>query len=79
MSNKETSTKENTLQLPLQFSSTSSGQSESETEYSSFRKRRKHPKENKILLKKIKIKSLNGKFWSFSFFSKLSGSKNFSL
>ena len=52
MSNKETSTKENTLQLPLQFSSTSSGQSESETEYSSFRKRRKHPKENKILLKK---------------------------
>ena len=65
MSNKDMSTKENTLQLPPQFSSTSSGKSESETEYSSFGKRRKHPKENEIPLKNIKIRSLNGKFWSF--------------
>ena len=70
MSNKQISTKENTLQLPPQFPSISSGESESETEYSSFGKRRKHPKENEIPLEKIKIKSLNGKFWSFSFISK---------
>ena len=48
------STKENTLLLPPQFSSTSSGGSESETEYSSFGKRRKHPKENEIPQKRIR-------------------------
>ena len=52
LSNKEMSTKQNTLQLPPQFSSPSSGESEPETEYSSFGKRRKHPKENEIPLKK---------------------------
>ena len=51
MSNKVMSTKENTLQLPPQFPSISSGERESETEYSSFGKRRKHPKENEIPLK----------------------------
>ena len=66
MSNKEMLTKENTLQLPPQFPSISSDESESENEYSSFGERRKHYEENEIRLKKIK--SLNGKFWSFSFF-----------
>ena len=51
MSNKEMSTKENTLQLPPHFPSISSGESESKTEFRSFGKRRKHPKENKIPLK----------------------------
>ena len=46
------STKENTLQLPPQFFSTSSGESESETEYNNFGKQRKHLKENEIPLKK---------------------------
>ena len=48
MSNKKMSTEENTLQLPPQFPSISSGKSEPETEYSSFGKRRKHPKENEV-------------------------------
>ena len=69
MSNKEMSIKEDTLQLPPQFPSISC-ERESETEYSSFRKQRKHSKENEIPLKKIKIEWLNGKFWSFSFSSK---------
>ena len=38
MSNKEMSNNKNTLQLPPQFPSISSGESESETEYSSFGK-----------------------------------------
>ena len=42
------STKENTLQLPTEFSSTSSSESESETEYSNLKKRRKHCKENEV-------------------------------
>ena len=42
------STKENTLQLPPQFHSTSSSESQSETEYSSFKKRGKHHKENEV-------------------------------
>ena len=42
------STKENNLQLPPQFPSTSSSESESETEYSSFKKRGKHHKENEV-------------------------------
>ena len=70
------STKENTLQLP-QFPSISSGESESETEYSSFGKRRKHLKENKIPLKKVKIKSLNDKIWSSSFFQSSPAHKTF--
>ena len=61
------STKENTLQLPPQFTSS---ESESETEYSSFKKRGKHHKENEVKLKKKKIKSLTGKVCLFSFFSK---------
>ena len=48
MSNKKMSTEENTLQLPPQVPSVSSGESEPETEYSSFGKRRKHPKENEV-------------------------------
>ena len=51
MSNKEMSTKENTLQLPPHFPSISSGESESKAEFRSFGKRRKHPKENEIPLK----------------------------
>ena len=46
MSNKRMGTKENNLQLPPQFSNTNSSGSESETEYSSFKKREKHHKEN---------------------------------
>ena len=42
------STKENTLQLPTEFSSTSSSERESETEYSNLKKRRKHCKENEV-------------------------------
>ena len=64
------STKENTLQLPPQFSSTSSSESEPETEYSSFKKRGKHHKENEIPRKR-KIKSLNGKFWFLFHFLKV--------
>ena len=45
MSNNEMLTKD-TLQLPTQFSSTSNTESESETEYSNLKKRRKHRKEN---------------------------------
>ena len=63
-------TKENTLHLPPQFPSTSSSESESETEYSSFKKRGKHHKENEVPLKKRKMKSLNGEVWLFPFFSK---------
>ena len=51
------STKENTLQLPTEFSSTSSSESESETEYSNLKKRRKH-----FFPDKRKIKSLNGTY-----------------
>ena len=46
-----TSTKENTLQLPPQFPSTSSSERESETEYSSFKNRGKHHKENEVIPK----------------------------
>ena len=42
------STKENTSQLSPQFPNTSSPESESETEYSSFKNRRKHLKENEV-------------------------------
>ena len=70
MPSNKMSTKENTLHLPPRFPSTSSSESESETEYSSFKKRGKHHKENEVLLKKRKIKSLNGEVWLFSFFSK---------
>ena len=70
MSSIKMSTKENTLQLPPQFSSTSSSESESETEYSNFKKRGKHHKENEVPLKKRKMKSLNGEVWLFPFFSK---------
>ena len=63
------STKENTLQLPTEFSSTSSSESESETEYSNLKKRRKHCKENEVPFSfpdKRKIKSLNGTYsWNF--------------
>ena len=45
MASNEMSTKENTLQLPPQFPSTSSSESESETEYSSFKKWGKDHKE----------------------------------
>ena len=48
MSNKEISTKENTLQLPPQIPSTSTVESDSENECSSFGKRRKHPKKMKF-------------------------------
>ena len=64
------STKENNVHLLSLIPSTSSSESESETEYSSFKKRGKHHKENEVLLKKRKIKSLNGEVWLFSFFSK---------
>ena len=63
MSNNEMSTKENTLQLPTQFSSVSTSESESETEYINLKKRRKHRKEDEVPLSfpnKRKIKSLNG-------------------
>ena len=70
MPSNKMSAKENTLHLPPQFPSTSSSESESETEYSRFKKRGKHHKENEVLLKKRKIKSLNGHVWLFSFFSK---------
>ena len=46
MSSNGMSTKENTQQLLPQFPSTRSSESELETEYSSFKKRRKHQKEN---------------------------------
>ena len=46
------STKENNVHLPSLFPSTSSSESESETEYSTFKKRGKHHKENKVQLKK---------------------------
>ena len=39
---------ENTLQLPPQIPSTSSSESKSETEYSSFKKRGKHHRENEV-------------------------------
>ena len=61
------STKENTLHLPPQFPSTSS-ENGSETEYSSFKKRGKHHKENEVPLKKRKMKSLNVEVWLFHFF-----------
>ena len=62
------STKENNVHLPSLFPSTSSSESESETEYSTFKKRGKHHKENKVQLKKRKMKSLNGEAWFFPFF-----------
>ena len=70
MSNNGMSTKENTMQLSPQFSSSSSSGSESETKYSSFKKSGKHHKENQIS-QKIKIKSLSGKSLFFSFFFKV--------
>ena len=54
------STKENNVHLLSLFPSTSSSESESETEYSSFKKRGKHHKENEVPLKKRKMKPLNG-------------------
>ena len=50
MSINEMSTKENTLQLPIQFSNTTNSENESETEYGSFKKRRKHHRENEVPL-----------------------------
>ena len=66
MPSNKMSTKENTLHLPPRFPSTSSSESESETEYSSFEKPEKHRKENEVPLKKRKMKSLNGG-WQNSF------------
>ena len=43
-SNKERSIKENDLRLPPQFRSTSSDESESENDYSSYGKRGENPK-----------------------------------
>ena len=68
ISSNKNSTKESTLQLLPQFPSISSSESELETEYSSFKKRGKYHKENEVLLKKRKIKSLNSKFWWGLFF-----------
>ena len=45
------STKENSVQLPPQFPSPCSSESESETKHSSLKKRRKHHKENEITSK----------------------------
>ena len=47
------STKENTLQLPPQFPSTNSSERESDTEYSSFKKRGKHHKKTPKLLQRL--------------------------
>ena len=58
MPSNKMSTKENTLHLPPRFPSTSSSESESETEYSSFKKRGKHHKENEVPLKKLVDKTL---------------------
>ena len=49
MPSKEMLTKENILQLPPQFPSTSSSESESETECRGFKKRGKHHKENEVI------------------------------
>ena len=70
MPSNKISTKENTLHLPPRFPSTSSSESESETEYSSFKKREKHHKKNEVPLKKRKMNSSNGEVWLFPFFSK---------
>ena len=43
--------KENALQLPAQFPSTSSSESELDTEYTIFKKRGKHHKENEVTSK----------------------------
>ena len=48
MSNKEMSTKENTQQLPQQFPSNSSVESDLQNKDSSFRNRRKHLKKMKL-------------------------------
>ena len=48
MSINEMSTKENTLQLPTQFSNTTNSESESETGYGSFKKRRENHREMKF-------------------------------
>ena len=48
MPSKEMPTKENTLQLPPQFPSTTISESESESEYRSFKKRGKHHKANEV-------------------------------
>ena len=64
ISTSEMSTKENTLQLPTQFSSTSCSESESETEYSNLKKQ--YRKENDVPLsflnKRKIIRSLNGMY-----------------
>ena len=66
ISTSEMSTKENTLQLPTQFSSTSCSESESGTEYSNLKKQRKYRKENDVPLsflnKRKIIRSLNGMY-----------------
>ena len=70
MPSNKMSTKENTLHLPPRFPSTSSSENESEPEYSSFKKRGKHHKENEVPIKKRKMKSLNGELSLFPFFLK---------
>ena len=56
MPSNKMSPKENTLHLPPRFPSTSSSENESEPEYSSFKKRGKHHKENEVPIKKRKMK-----------------------
>ena len=68
MPSNQMSTKENSMHLPPRFPSTSSSESESKTEFSSFKKRGKHHRENEVPLKKRKMKSLNGEVWLFPFF-----------
>ena len=70
MPSNKMSTKDNILHLPPRFPSTSSSESESEIQFSSFKKRGKHHKENEAPLKKRKMESLNGEVWLFTFFSK---------
>ena len=70
MPSNKMSTKKKTLHLPPRFPSTSSSESESETEYSSFKKGGKHYKKIEVPLKKRKINSSNGEVWLFPFISK---------
>ena len=70
MPSNKMSSKENTLHLPPRFPSASRSESQSENEYSIFKKRGKHLKENEVPLKKRKMNSLNGEVRLFPFFSK---------
>ena len=63
MPSNKMSTKKKNLHLPPRFPSTSSSESESETEYSSFKKRGKHLKKNEVPLKKRKMNSSNGLYF----------------